>query len=90
MSRPPSIRVPDAHVVHDLSRRDTAALTRRWERDLELLSSALARPPGDGRNVFYLGELTAGEAAPREALARRPGDAHVLSNLAVYTTAKER
>ncbi|WP_437314973.1 glycosyl transferase [Sorangium sp. So ce385] len=53
---PPSIRVPDAHIVHDLSRRDAAAQTRRWERDLELLSAALARAPRDGRTVFYLAQ----------------------------------
>ncbi|WP_437904019.1 hypothetical protein WME95_36860 [Sorangium sp. So ce327] len=71
---PPSIRVPDAHIVHDLSRRDAAAQTRRWQRDLELLSAALARSPGDGRAAFYLAqtlECLGRHAEAFEAYGRR-------------------
>ncbi|WP_437672680.1 tetratricopeptide repeat-containing glycosyltransferase [Sorangium sp. So ce131] len=53
---PPSVRVPEAHIVHDLSRRDPAAQTRRWERDLDLLSAELTRSPGSGRAAFYLAQ----------------------------------
>lgn len=53
---PPSIRVPGAHIVHDISRRDPAAQIRRWQRDLELLSAESARSPSDGRTAFYLAQ----------------------------------
>lgn len=53
---PPTIRVPGAHVFHDLSHRDAASQRRRWELDLRLLTDEHARRPDDTRTAFYLAQ----------------------------------
>jgi glycosyltransferase involved in cell wall biosynthesis len=53
---PPSIRVPDAHIVHDLSHRDPRGSRRRWELDLRLLTEEARRKPNDTRTQFYLAQ----------------------------------
>lgn len=51
---PPSIRVEGAHIFHDISHRDDGAQTKKWERDAELLTAALAKDRTDARAAFYL------------------------------------
>lgn len=55
-SPPPSIRVPDAYVLHDLQHRDAAGQKRRWSQDLELLSAEARQKPKDTRTAFYLAQ----------------------------------
>ncbi|MCA9647582.1 MAG: hypothetical protein H6718_08150 [Polyangiaceae bacterium] len=51
---PPTERVPDAYIEHDLRPEDDR--TKRWEEDLELLRADLQRRPGDARSTFYLAQ----------------------------------
>ena len=53
---PPTIRVTDACIVHDLTHRQAAGQRRRWELDLALLGAELARRPADTRTAFYLAQ----------------------------------
>jgi hypothetical protein len=46
-------RVPDALIVHDVSRRSRAAVVARWERDLDILNRQLVAEPGYRRALFY-------------------------------------
>ncbi|MCC6559288.1 MAG: glycosyltransferase [Polyangiaceae bacterium] len=72
---PPTLRVPDAHILHDLSHRDAASSRRRWELDLELLTEEAKRRPADTRTRFYLaqtleclGDMEAAHAAYQERI----------------------
>lgn len=53
---PPTIRVPDCHVLHDVSHRDPKAMRRRWELDLKLLVAQQKKTPQDHRTQFYLAQ----------------------------------
>ena len=55
-SPPPTIRVPDAYIVHDVSHRDPKAARNRWQLDLRLLSDEHRKNPRDTRTVFYLAQ----------------------------------
>jgi SAM-dependent methyltransferase len=52
----PSLRVPNAHVFHDISHRDRASANRGWQRDRLLLSAAHQQNPRDTRSTFYLAQ----------------------------------
>lgn len=71
---PPRVRVPDAHIVHDLSRRDAASTRRRWELDRRLLAAEVKKAPEDTRAAFYLAqteECLGDHRAAYAAYARR-------------------
>ena len=53
---PPTIRVPNAHVVHDVSHRAAGSQTKRWELDLRLLTEEAKKKPNDARTAFYLAQ----------------------------------
>jgi hypothetical protein len=53
---PPTIRVPDVHIVHDLSHRDASGQARRWKLDLKLLEAEVTKRPEDTRARFYLAQ----------------------------------
>ena len=53
---PPSIRVPGAHIHHDLAGRDPERKRRGWERDLELLRAEQRKHPNDARTAFYFAQ----------------------------------
>ncbi len=53
---PPTIRVPDCYVLHDVSHRDPKAMRRRWELDLKLLTAQQKKTPQDHRTQFYLAQ----------------------------------
>ena len=52
----PSLRVPRAHVFHDIRHRDRAAATRGWKRDRLLLNAAHQQNPSDTCTTFYLAQ----------------------------------
>lgn len=53
---PPSIRVPNVHINHDVAHRDPAGSRKRWELDLRLLTAEIKRKPNDAHTQFYLAQ----------------------------------
>jgi len=52
---PPTQRVPSALIVHEVEALSAERSRKRWERDVGLLSMAVAEDPKDARAAFYLG-----------------------------------
>lgn len=50
---PATVRVPDCHIVHDLTHRDAASQRSRWQLDLRLLGDEQKKHPNDTRTAFY-------------------------------------
>lgn len=73
---PPSHRVPDAMIDHFADQVSGERSRARWERDVGLLSGAIARDPNDARSAFYLAQtfLWLGRLAEAEAAFRRRVD----------------
>ena len=53
---PPTIRVPDVKVVHDVSHRTKEGMRVRWELDKRLLREQLKKNPNDARAQFYFAQ----------------------------------
>ena len=53
---PPTIRVPDARIVHDTSHRTKEGMRARWELDKRLLREQLKKHPNDARAQFYFAQ----------------------------------
>ena len=72
----PVLRVPRAHVFHDISHRDRATAVRGWQRDLVLLGAAVQKAPGDTRSTFYLAQTLEclGQHAEARAMYQRRVD----------------
>jgi glycosyltransferase involved in cell wall biosynthesis len=53
---PPSVRVPDAHIHHDIAHRTQKGQRQRWQLDLRLLTEEQKKKPNDTRTQFFLAE----------------------------------
>jgi hypothetical protein len=53
---PPSIRIHDATIVHDVTHRDEKSQRQRWNLDLRLLTEEQKARPNDTRTQFYLAQ----------------------------------
>jgi tetratricopeptide (TPR) repeat protein len=49
----PTLRVPDAHIHHDLRHRSAESQKTRWQLDLRLLTAELEKHPSHARACFY-------------------------------------
>lgn len=68
-SPPPSIKVPDVLVVHEVAHRDGRPSRKRLDLDLRLLTEESKRRPGDPRTQFHLAQALEGLGNLRGAYA---------------------